>query len=495
MKDLKKLLKKEIHQVFDGSAEEKEELKQKIGVTNVRKKKNKYPIIISLSTAFACVLLMLILIPKLLVNPGNDNNVPTYIGMSVEKMPEKKALMSNTLEDNHEDLLEEIFEYDDANEYQYYASKGEVVSLNVHLRNPKAYEILSVTINDVKFQSLTFDPEFPSEKILIPYKCSNESGIETITISEIKYIDGTEIKNGKFEAERSIEIGVEYTELPTLNSKVINAGFTTIDFKIDVLDSKNLLKEKMLRLVVIKDNKIIDNKDLVPGDNEIVISNLSMSTEYYYYVLAAFDCLDGNGYKTITLDSGLITTKSGVALINETIDEKSISFNLDYNEDVIIKSIILKNNNLEKNIDVKDNKEYIISDLFSNNDYSLLITYEYQGKEDVVNYEFKTNMVDFKFIDEKQLSAIIILNMVEIVVDNYIDSTYIRSVKFRIYDGDSILAEETNYQFNNDSITTTILVDIEDNKQYTLELYIEYNLNDGSGVKNYSVKKNIMKSN
>lgn len=492
MKDIKKLLKKEIHQVFDGSAEEKEELKQKIGMTNKREKKNRYPLIISISSAFACALLLIILLPLLLVKPS-DSYIPTYMGMTVQKMQEETSLMSSRYSISDPVIFDELFEFDESNEYQYYAKKGEVVILNVHIKNPKAYEILSITINDVKFQSLSFDPEHPSEKVLIPYKCSDVSGVETITISEIKYIDGTEIKNGKFEADRSIEIGVEYTDLPKLKSINLNVGLTTVDFEISIDDVSNLIKTKMLRLVILKDNKIIDNKVLVPGDNKIAISNLSMSNEYSCYILAAYDSLGGNGYKTVTLYDERFTTKTGVVVENEQMTTSSYSFTLDYNEDITIKEIVLMNGSSEMiKIDVNDSKCYEINDLLSQTDYILIVTYSYQGKEDTIEHAITTNSVEFDFIDEDNISAIIILNMVEIVIDTSLN--HVTNIAFRLYDGDTLISEECNYEYVDGSISTIITADITANKTYKLEILVDYDLNDGLGVKTYSVFKDIYKS-
>lgn len=62
------------------------------------------------------------------------------------------------------------------------------------ISNPYSYEILSLSINDVKYQSYQFQDNSDSETIYIEETAPAEEGTYTYRLQDIKYVQGTEIK-------------------------------------------------------------------------------------------------------------------------------------------------------------------------------------------------------------------------------------------------------------------------------------------------------------
>lgn len=84
---------------------------------------------------------------------------------------------------------------------------GPDFTLTINLDNPKSYEILSLTINGVKYQTYQFAETSTSEKIDINLS-TQQFGLHEYTVDAIKYVDGTEIRDVRMLAERTIDINV-----------------------------------------------------------------------------------------------------------------------------------------------------------------------------------------------------------------------------------------------------------------------------------------------
>ena len=184
--------------------------------------------------------LLLILFAFLLVGCSElddtiiDNNVvtPVYQGMVVSKevtpLSQKNEIRSLSLEIDQDDPFNnfggETIETEILSVYEtdlnpiadYFALVNENLFITVKIYNPMSYEILSFTLNGVKYQSFQFETGSNSENLIMRISSGETIGIKEFTIDQIKYVDGTEIKDVPIEGNQTVKVGVGFTQLPLI---------------------------------------------------------------------------------------------------------------------------------------------------------------------------------------------------------------------------------------------------------------------------------------
>ena len=93
----------------------------------------------------------------------------------------------------------------------YYAMPGEDIYIYVHISNPNEYEILSFTLNGVKYSSYMFEPGSDLETLILKYNVGDTMGLMEYTIDAIKYVDGESIKDVRMKGDQTIEVVVGST--------------------------------------------------------------------------------------------------------------------------------------------------------------------------------------------------------------------------------------------------------------------------------------------
>lgn len=154
--------------------------------------------------------------------------IPVYTGMTVSASPEtsylerhisesptlavayksapKDGLMPSEEETaKDKDPLESV----QAAEDLYVARSGEKICITIHFDNPEQYEILSFTINGVKYGSHMFLDGSDMERLIVEYQVPKDAeGVIECTIDAIKYVDGSKIKDVKIGGEQTVKIHV-----------------------------------------------------------------------------------------------------------------------------------------------------------------------------------------------------------------------------------------------------------------------------------------------
>jgi len=88
----------------------------------------------------------------------------------------------------------------------YYAQPNEDIYIYVHISNPDGFEILSFTLNGVKYSTYMFEAGSNLETLILKYNVGEKEGVQQYTIDAIKYVDGEQIKDVRMEGERTIEV-------------------------------------------------------------------------------------------------------------------------------------------------------------------------------------------------------------------------------------------------------------------------------------------------
>ena len=183
----------------------------------------------------------------------------------------------------------------------YYAQKNEDIYIYVHLSNPDAFEILSFTLNGVKYSSYMFEEGSDLETLVLKYNVGDVEGVHQYTIDAIKYVDGKEIKDVIMEGDTTIEVIVGTTD----KSISFNERFEGWDLVIDPVWSESFAGEKkLLSLAIYDGEKLVRELDT----DTKVIEGLPMDSKL---LLVATYVENG---KTVTKKSVIQTPKQSEGL-------------------------------------------------------------------------------------------------------------------------------------------------------------------------------------
>ncbi len=323
----------------------------------------------------ACILILALLLPTLLL-PGDGEDpsdgipvspdgkqVPIYQGMSVSNEPPvvKESAQGNGMlllsaqGDIHghrpeidrdkpfgqskKDVAESIresLEIDHAKDEHYYAAKNTDIYITVHLSNPDEFEILSFTLNGVKYSSYMFETGSDLENLVLKVNTGENEGIAEYTIDAIKYVDGTDIKDVRMDGERTVKVIITPEAQPKAEMTV-GAGLYSIDAAVKVEDTLSLIGkgENVGVFAYLYDGEsLIGEKELSVGENTVSFDGLSQNTLYEVAVVALYDALDGEGISMHLLAREAIYTEAYVLFDEVEIYGEKITFSLLWNEAV-----------------------------------------------------------------------------------------------------------------------------------------------------------------
>ncbi len=405
--------------IIDEVTDKKLSLLQKLGSTTANARK-KLIAIASLAASFALIfsVLLVIFIPLL----GSD--VPVYQGMTVRKestsaleVPENSfstngitllsasggnglTFLSNSNgnayghgKDNHvrhNDKLEKKIEdmvtinIVTDNEIKYYVQPGETFIIEIHIDNPKNYEIQSFTLNGEKYANYMFKEGSTMELLLLEVTAPDESGYKEYTIDAIKYIDGTEIKDVDMSSgDKSVKVGITYPTAPSASVTSQSILPTSIELSVNVSDPYRLIGQNELAIYLTDGENIIGSKPLTVGDNSITFDNLTTNTAYEYGVVAVYDLVDGKDLHKEWLITNTITTSAVFGITNAIATQNSISFDIvQIGENGIITSVSLYDAVTDELVASGDANTKEFKNLLSYHTYNLYVdfTYTLNGK-------------------------------------------------------------------------------------------------------------------
>lgn len=151
----------------------------------------------------------------------------------------------------------------------YYAQPNEDIYIHVHISNPDGFEILSFTLNGVKYSTYMFEEGSDLETLILKYNVGEKEGVQQYTIDAIKYVDGENIKDVRMEGNRTIEVlvGNDTKDL------AFETQFESWDLIIEPKWTDSFTGEKTILTLGIYDGKTL-LRELDPSDR--TISNLPM---------------------------------------------------------------------------------------------------------------------------------------------------------------------------------------------------------------------------
>ena len=433
---------------------------------------------------------------------GSSSTTPTYQGMTiahaVKSSSNKNILFAeNNEHEEQDDKLEEdisdivTIDIQTDDEIKYYVKPNETFIIEVHISNPKDYEIQSFTLNGKKYANYMFKEGSTMELLLLETTAPSISGYIDYTIDAIKYIDGTDIKDVDMsKGNKSIKAGVAYSTAPSARITASNVGTTSIELSVEVNDPHSLIGDNELAFYLSDGKDIIASKQLVVGNNTVRFNNLTMAKTYQYGVVAVYDFVDGKDLHPDWILKNEIKTLSAFIIKDVVPSKDSISFEIEKTGETGDISAISLYDSTTNELKEKGNAETrSFKGLLSDHTYNLYVDFTYQ-----INNETKEDWVSVKGIQTIANKAPTVVISEEIMTDTTISAVLsfndddavgmIDAVE--IYKGNDLVAVNSSKQID--------FSNLEYYTNYQVVVTYSYDLNNGAGVKTEKVTKNYQTS-
>ncbi len=472
----------------------KNEIKQKIGLNDaLSKQANKTPWFKKIKPlAYSCAFIIVCLIVSITIvtTTLNNKNIPTYQGMFATKIESTKNLSGKRLSGEIEKEIIDGIGVTKLEGISCYENPNTDIIITINILNPKMYEILSFTLNGNKYQSYQFETGSNSTQILVKYQTRDESGIEEITIDEIKYVDGEKIKSARFDGNRTVKIGVTYQNVPSttkLSDEVINNSY---NLSLEIVDKDKIITNDGLYIYLVDGDELVTYKTLTLGINNVSFDELNYSTTYSWFVIGIYDLLDGEGLVANIMCSGEFEIASGYNFGEETLDTTSFSIKLLKKEKFngkILMAELYQNNEYVKKID-NLGEQVTFDNLLSNTSYHLILTYEFKTNDNktikkTMSYDIVTkpkSVPTVQIIDINASSNSIVFNY---EITNQ-DDAKISIKSIELISQDQVVNTLTN-------LSTLKFANLYTNTNYTIKFNYIYDLNDGEGIHEDSIMENV----
>ena len=384
---------------------------------------------------------------------------------------------SNPFPDNNqtiEDSIDDSLNVLESNSVKYYGVTNGDIYINIHISNPDQFEILSFTLNGVKYSNYMFEPGSNMELIILKLNVGKVSGLIEYTIDAIKYIDGSTIKDAIIAGDQTVAVGIKDDDQVTAKISELEVETNKISFNVIINDRDNLigLSNGSVQAILYDGNSIIATKDLSLGKNFVKFENLKTGTVYQYAIVGFYDDFSGIGFDSNLLYKNAVSTDAIVLFSNITLSYNTIDFDFiwmdDYSKKKLTSLSLYKDGELLKSLSTDTTR---IDDLLSANTYKLIARYENNGIEEEIYLEFTTA----KFVAPNITISLVFKTQTSITFDiiENDDQDLGNIISIDLYNENGKIAEA-------DSLDTREFIGLESDSTYTIKVTYLYNLKDGS---------------
>ena len=420
----------------------------------------------------------------------NGNHNGHFKGDSTEddkEIDEENPFPDNNDDETLEGEVKDSLEVVGPGENIYYATQNQDIYINIHIKNPDNFEIMSFTLNGKKYSSYMFEDGSDMQTIILKYNVGDSRGVVEYTIDAIKYIDGTEIKDVVIDGDKTVKAGVWVKDQVKAEISAVDIDTNALSFAVNLTDRDSLIafSNGVAKAVIYDGDKLVASKDLALGENEVVFEGLSTKTLYQYAVVAYYDDFSGIGKALNTLYKDAFYTDAVVLFDGISLTQSSISFSFAWHEDHSGKTLtalkLYKDGALVKELDVNATT---VENLLSNNIYKLVAEYENLGKTESIQLDFITATNAVPEIALGNLSATqtsLNFDITETDKDNVGAVTKIELV----HANGTVVADNTDVRSFENLLS---------NNEYTVKVTYVYDLGDGNGsvteTKELTIKTN-----
>ncbi|MBE6592923.1 MAG: leucine-rich repeat domain-containing protein [Ruminococcaceae bacterium] len=291
-----------------------------------------------------------------------------------------------------EDAVERNFLSSESAKEQYYAKRNEDIYILIHVSNPDGFEILSFTLNGVKYSSYMFEKGSDLETLILKYNVGDVTGIQEYTIDAIKYVDGDTIKDVRMDGDKTVKVFITPDDQPTAVVTQETIGFHDLTLSTTVTDNLGLIGQSNGTLyAVIYDGETLISKQPITSDAPVTFSDLSADTLYQYAIVAVYDAIDGNGTSAHILFKKAFYTQVPVTF-NIMLDGMTVCLNPKWDDaytgDHEFNTLwLFEGEEFYADLPTDTTR---IKDLPFDRTFRLEATYQYNEKIEKVQYEFQS---------------------------------------------------------------------------------------------------------
>ncbi len=381
----------------------------------------------------------------------------------------------------------------------YYTEPYRDVYVNIHIENPKSYEILSFTFNGVKYSAYMFEEGSNLENIIIKVPIEASTGIIEYTIDAMKYInERNEIKDVIMEGDKTVKAGSWYFNQVSAEIENMSTDFNSIEFDAAIHDFDMLIEKTggKAYAVVYNGENIIGYKEIpLPTDENgnvsgvpqghVKIDGLKTGTLYQLGIVGFYDNLKGDGFGLNVIYTQTFRTNDIVLFDSFSVDTDRASFGLRWSETwtgiTELGSLTLydeKGNATPLQVSARE-----MTNLLSGKSYTLVAKYSNGTALEDITVEFTTLA---KSVPAFDISWELDSDCVDISVESTDEDETVISHLITLYKGDTLIAsgEELALTAN----------ELEGFTEYKLVFSFVYNTNDGEGNKTGRVEKTFITS-
>jgi hypothetical protein len=362
---------------------------------------------------------------------------------------------------------------------EYFVEKNETFTVEVHLSNPKEFEIQSFTLNGKKYSNYMFKSGSTLELLLLDVTAPDQPGFIDYTIDAIKYIDGTEIKDVRMSGEKTIQAGVKYSKTPSVSVSSLTVTTTSISATISVIDSENVIGTNPLNFYISNGSERLFEKALTVGQQTISFSNLALNSKFQYGIAAFFDLADGNGLRGYWLTTQSFHTLNVFGISNLTATKTSVAFDIQENEaGATIQSISCIDATTQSVVATgSDTTTRSFSNLLSNHAYQIKVTFAHSVSGTATQ---GAEIADFTTI-AKKAPVVTISN--EKVTETSISGTLSVDDPDALFACTSItLSSQVSGESQSSSLQAYEFDNLSTYTDYSVSIGYSYDLNDGLGL-------------
>ncbi len=379
----------------------------------------------------------------------------------------------------------------------FYKAKYETVLVEISIDNSSGLEIKSIVINGYTYNSSRFNSNSDLDTIFFDLNVGDTAGGTIYSVDRINYIDGENSKSVSSFTNNEFEIYV-INGIPTVERENYNLtrGSISIDFSIEDIDS--IIAAGTLKAILYSGETLVEEKDIVIGLTTVEFTGLLADKHYEVQIIASFDRNDSSGLLTnVVLYSGIYSTLSNgipsAVVSGVIVSSNEVTFDIDFTDldDVIISgglSVEIYNGEVlveTKNIS-GDIEGLMFTDLLNDNNYTIKVVGDYNLRDgggilednvltvysfstlpraiplpQLLNLDLQENSIEFD-VSINNTNDIIVIE--SIVANLYIEGIFIDSAE--------IHNSHIDFKVNN----------LFANKEFTIELVADYDLNDGLGI-------------
>ncbi|MCD8372913.1 MAG: leucine-rich repeat protein, partial [Clostridia bacterium] len=382
-----------------------------------------------------------------------------------------------------EQEIESTLKVTGAGQEIYYSDKEEYIYITVMLYNPDDFEILSFVLNGKKYAIQMFEDGSDLENIIVKLQVGDAGGIYEYTIDEIKYVDGTDIKDVLLNGDTVVKVGVRSDDqtYATISNETHDLDSISFDVKIVDLYSLIAYSEGYAMAVLYDGDSLVQSVDLELGTNTVEFTSLTPNTLYQYAVVALYDDLSGTGTAFNYLYKNAVYTDTIVLFDNVSVAQEGISFGYSWYEGYSASTITQLTLTTGGKTQTLDSAATSAAGLLSDTEYTLAAYYtNLDGETESISLTFTTLE---KATPSVEISA---LNSTQTSVDYELAITDTDGVGTLT----SVTLTHGETSYTSDTVTGTF-ENLLSNNTYTLTVIYTYNLNDDTGDHTAEVTQEI----